>query len=225
MGASTSSCCASGSPCCTNKGNDHSSLDAEMRPEPKIAPGLALGTKLDFMADAPRGSSGSQQVSEPEPAKRQEDIVTYPDGSKYQGQTLNGLKDGFGRLWSDTEYQGEWKADMQHGKGKQTWPDGRVYEGQYDSGRFSGRGRMEWKKEDGKLVYDGEYKDDQKHGHGKFTWANGRTYEGEWNCGKRHGRGIVQNQQGQRRACYYNEDKFERWEESDPNARGAGHAP
>lgn len=141
--------------------------------------------------------------------------MTYPDGSKYQGQMVNGLKDGQGKLWSDqTEYEGEWQADMQHGHGRQTWTDGRLYEGQYDSGRFSGTGRMVWQRDEGSLVYEGHYKDDQKHGHGKFIWANGRTYEGEWRNGQRHGAGVVQNLQGHKRACYYVKDKFERWEDA-----------
>lgn len=33
------------------------------------------------------------------------------------------------------KYEGQWKSDMQHGKGKETWNDGSEYVGDYKHGK------------------------------------------------------------------------------------------
>lgn len=149
-------------------------------------------------------------------------VVTCKDGSTYEGQmSSSGLREGYGiRKSLTSEYVGEWKADQQHGKGKQKWTDGRVYEGQFDEGRFSGEGRMVWSTPKGLLVYEGQYRDDLKHGMGKFVWADGRTYEGEWCCGKRHGRGRYVNARSEQKVGYWLDDKFDRWEADNANMNG-----
>ena len=64
--------------------------------------------------------------------------------------------------WSDGRmYEGEWKNNLMHGRGKFTWPDG--------------------------TCYSGEYLNDQKHGFGVFTWETGKRYEGHWTDGVQHG--------------------------------------
>ena len=37
-------------------------------------------------------------------------------------------------------YKGEWKGNVRHGYGVQTWPDGAKYEGNYVDGRKCGQG-------------------------------------------------------------------------------------
>ena len=51
--------------------------------------------------------------------------VKYPDGSRYAGESLNGLRHGYGSMtWSDgRKYVGEWKAGKRHGIGMQTTKD------------------------------------------------------------------------------------------------------
>ena len=39
-------------------------------------------------------------------------------------------------------YEGYWKEDKQHGKGKETWPDGACYQGDYVEGKKDGMGRF-----------------------------------------------------------------------------------
>lgn len=142
-------------------------------------------------------------------------FVTYQDGSTYTGLIRDGKRNGHG-VWQskNCQYEGQWKADSQHGQGRQTWSDGRVYEGQFQLGRFAGTGRMVWHTQKGLLVYEGQYQDDLKHGHGKFVWADGRTYDGEWFQGKRHGRGTYITAKAERKVGYWIEDKFDRWEAS-----------
>merc|ERR1711957_268435 len=108
-------------------------------------------------------------------------------------------------------YEGEWRNDSMHGRGKQSWSDGRSYEGQFANGRFSGQGRMGWRAEKGVLVYEGDYKDDMKHGTGKFTWADGRIYDGEWKMGKRDGMGKYTGSNGEKKIGYWEANKWTRW--------------
>ena len=54
----------------------------------------------------------------------------------------------------DGEYVGEFKNDVVHGQGTQTYASGHKYVG--------------------------EHKDDKRHGQGTFTWADGRVMRGIW---------------------------------------------
>jgi len=153
-------------------------------------------------------------------------IVSYDDGSSYTGLLVSGKRHGQGLWKSQTgQYEGQWKADIQHGRGRQTWSDGRVYEGQFENGKFSGTGRMVWHTQKGLLTYEGEYKDDLKQGKGKFVWADGRTYDGEWYRGMRHGRGMYMNGKCEQKIGIWANDKFERWEQAGVQVGDALKAP
>lgn len=41
-------------------------------------------------------------------------------------------------------YEGEWKDDLQHGKGVETWTDKSRFEGEYAYGRKHGIGTYQW---------------------------------------------------------------------------------
>lgn len=141
--------------------------------------------------------------------------VKYDDGSTYEGQVIEGRRQGRG-VWkfAQGQYEGQWKDDMQHGSGIQTWSDGRVYDGEFAGGHFSGRGKMTWHTPGGSLLYEGQYLDDQKHGEGSFRWADGRAFHGQWNEGKRHGKGTYVNSRAEEKLGWWSDDKFERWCES-----------
>lgn len=158
------------------------------------------------------GSGGSQEYQ----------YVTYEDGSTYTGQIVEKKRHGHGLWQSKTgQYEGQWKEDNQHGKGRQTWTDGRVYDGEFQCGRFSGQGTMVWHTQKGLLTYEGQYVDDLKHGTGKFVWPDGRTYDGEWHQGKRHGRGMYMNARCERKIGYWKDDKFVEWESREIEATQA----
>ena len=54
------------------------------------------------------------------------------DGSRYQGQTLEGSPHGYGQHYSGGRlYQGQWEHGKRHGHGVHAWPDGIVAAGQY----------------------------------------------------------------------------------------------
>jgi len=131
----------------------------------------------------------------------------------YQGQTVNGLRDGHGmHVSAQGAYEGQWKAGHQEGVGKQRWVDGRYYAGEFHKGLFHGEGFMTWTTPQGALVYTGQYVNNLKHGKGTFCWPDGRIYEGEWGHGRRSGHGLYTNQKGQQRTGIWKDDKLERWD-------------
>eukprot|EP00933_Yihiella_yeosuensis_P046322 TRINITY_DN41835_c0_g1_i1.p1 TRINITY_DN41835_c0_g1~~TRINITY_DN41835_c0_g1_i1.p1 ORF type:complete len:248 (+),score=70.89 TRINITY_DN41835_c0_g1_i1:101-844(+) len=234
------------SACCSSSAGTGEAGSAPLKDEVKgiddvPAPGMATQDPTEAaegsaVADAKASDLSVKKNEDPapqEPAAASADaneeerqFVTYQDGSTYTGMIKKNKRDGHG-IWQskNCQYEGQWKADSQHGQGRQTWSDGRVYEGQFQNGRFSGTGRMVWHTQKGLLVYEGEYKDDLKHGHGKFVWTDGRTYDGEWHQGKRHGRGTYVTAKAERKVGYWEDDKFSRWETARPEGEGAEETP
>eukprot|EP00747_Dinoflagellata_sp_TGD_P055085 gnl/TRDRNA2_/TRDRNA2_149349_c1_seq2.p1 gnl/TRDRNA2_/TRDRNA2_149349_c1~~gnl/TRDRNA2_/TRDRNA2_149349_c1_seq2.p1 ORF type:complete len:239 (-),score=42.63 gnl/TRDRNA2_/TRDRNA2_149349_c1_seq2:28-744(-) len=163
------------------------------------------------LASHDKASSSNENV--PEGAHQ---TATYEDGSSYTGQMVSGKRHGKGIWKSETgQYEGQWRSDQPHGKGRQTWSNGRVYEGEFAYGKFSGFGRMVWQTNGGPMIYEGEYMEDQKHGRGKFLWADGRSYDGEWRNGKRWGQGVHTNTRQEKKVGMWADDKFEGWLQDD----------
>jgi hypothetical protein len=118
-------------------------------------------------------------------AKNGKHKVTYPNNDVFDGNFVDGLRDGEGVYTSADghRYEGSWKNDKRHGPGTQT---------------FSSKGK------DGKPgwsgTYEGEWFENKKHGRGIFTYVNGDRYEGQWVNGKKDGYGIY---------SYANQDRYE----------------
>ena len=84
-------------------------------------------------------------------------------------------------------YIGEWKDNLQEGKGKESWPDGTYYEGEYKNGKKWGEGKL--KLPDGS-IYNGQFKDGEVNGKGKIIYSDKREYEGDWINNKFNGKGV-----------------------------------
>ncbi|MDE7479480.1 MAG: hypothetical protein K2M91_16350 [Lachnospiraceae bacterium] len=127
-------------------------------------------------------------------------ICDYADGGKYEGDWVNGQREGTGTYWfpEDDQYQrlkyeGEWKNDLRHGKGIQEWTFGSRYEGDWVNDQREGTG-THWFSEDDKslrLKYEGEWKDDMRHGTGRMEWTYGLVYEGDYLNDYRYGKGVL----------------------------------
>ena len=85
-------------------------------------------------------------------------------------------------------YQGDWKNNNKHGKGKEIHPNGDKYEGIWENDKLK-NGKVK-KTYDNGDKYEGDFKDDKKHGKGKYTWADGTIYEGDFKDDKKHGKGT-----------------------------------
>ena len=61
------------------------------------------------------------------------ETITYTNGDKYEGYTLNGVREGKGKYTANngSSYDGDWKEDKQNGKGKYLDSKGTVYEGDF----------------------------------------------------------------------------------------------
>ncbi len=70
--------------------------------------------------------------------------IIYPDGSRYEGDVVDGKREGKGSLvGSDPiRYVGEWKGDQPHGWGDMHYWDGGSYEGQFEAGLRQGKGTL-----------------------------------------------------------------------------------
>ena len=117
-------------------------------------------------------------------------LENYENSTKYNGDILNGKKEGKGKLeYKDgTIYEGDFKNDVYEGNGKLIFPNGRKYEGEFHDGKIKGKGKFTW--EDGK-IYEGEYEDFMKKGFGKFYWNENKYYSGQWLNNKQHGKGTI----------------------------------
>jgi len=66
---------------------------------------------------------------------------------------------------------GEWKEGLQFGVGKLVHMDGTEYQGNFRDGMKHGKGVMRWAGD--KHSYTGYYVRDKKHGHGVERFSNG----------------------------------------------------
>ena len=73
-------------------------------------------------------------------------VITFPDGTAYRGQAVNGVPEGRGVI---------------------TFANGNVYNGQVHNGQMHGRGTLSYA--DGASSYEGDFKDGQRHGQGVLT--------------------------------------------------------
>ena len=92
--------------------------------------------------------------------------IFMPDRNIYEGND-NGY-----------EYEGDFKEQSLHGKGKLTGPEGDIYEGDFSNNLFHGNGKYIYGQS--KNEYDGEFEFGIKKGKGKYTAVDEYIYEGKW---------------------------------------------
>ena len=64
-------------------------------------------------------------------------LIKYVDGSFYNGNFLNGMKNGFGKFqFNDGEsYTGMWFQNKRNGKARYEWNNGDVFEGSFKNNK------------------------------------------------------------------------------------------
>ena len=123
-------------------------------------------------------------------------IIEYIPGrfsnSKFEGEYLNGDKNGYGKEYygKKLKFEGEYLNGKRNGKGKE-YCEGKVkFEGEYLNGERNGKGKEYFEKVlrshhkpkiidgGGKPLYEGEYLNGKRHGKGK-EYRNGKLiFEG-----------------------------------------------
>ena len=137
-------------------------------------------------------------------------IFAYPDGSKYEGNFVNGKFAGNGTFYfaNGDQYVGAFKDNYPHGTGIRRHADGSVESGDWREGEFIGASLIESGKigcvqgdctagngtyifKEGSAKYVGDFQNGQPHGMGICTYANGDRYRGEWADGAFMGSGTL----------------------------------
>jgi len=117
-------------------------------------------------------------------------VKTWADGTKYEGEWLNGKQHGMGTITlpNGMTYEGSWQEDKMNGEGTIKNPDGTQYEGNFSNNEMDGHGVLTTS--DG-TVYNGEFKNGKLNGQATITRPDGTNYEGEFKDGKIEGRGTM----------------------------------
>lgn len=156
-------------------------------------------------------------------------VATLPDGAVYEGDMVNGVIQGQGRmLWNNGDsYEGSFQNGLFHGQGLMVGVDGSSYEGQFAEGAITGIGTMvysddeqytgefQYSRKHGKGIlksfateYQGDFFEDKYHGKGKFTDEQGNVYEGEFQDGEFHGQGNYVGTDGRKYTGEFVEGMF-----------------
>ncbi len=98
------------------------------------------------------------QIRWAQPNYQGKGTYSWPNGSRYDGEFLDGKLQGHGIFfWPDgSSYKGEWHEDLPHGKGTFTWPDGRHVEIEWEHGKAKQEGVPHPAEEDLKHVVPDE---------------------------------------------------------------------
>ena len=106
----------------------------------------------------------------------------------YEGDMLNGMRHGFGRLTTPKYVRlGTWRDDQFTGWGRESRRNGDVLEGKYIDGRVTGKGIL--KNAKGNL-YVGDFVESRRHGYGELD-TNRIHYKGGFLGDRLNGRGII----------------------------------
>lgn len=160
----------------------------------------------------PDGTSCAQEANAFYGAIDESEIVLLDDGSKYVGNLVDNMMEGFGVLVKGNDlylgnfsnskpngylklykndklfYDGNWKDGSFNGEGTLYKEDGTIRTGTWENGRLS-QTLVEVDVEEGH--YKGYAKDGKPDGYGKMEYSNGSSYQGKWVDGKWSGDGLL----------------------------------
>ena len=112
----------------------------------------------------------------------------FEDGTKFEGFFSEGQKKYGIHQWKNgSKYQGQFLNGLFHGKGVYSWSNKKMYDGNWLNGKMNGKGKFIY--QDGS-IYEGEFVDGKKSGYGVYKWENDKYYEGKWKNDKQNGYGV-----------------------------------
>lgn len=139
----------------------------------------------------------------------------YPDGSKYDGQFVNGKLVGLGTWYyaNGDKYVGAFRNNFPHGKGTLYNADGAATQGEWRDGEYVGSTQPEkillgciegdcsegvgtYVYQDASATFRGEFEHGRPAGQGTVTFINGDRYSGEWEDGQFNGKGTLYKRDG-----------------------------
>lgn len=123
-------------------------------------------------------------------------VYRYPDKSTYNGQYLNGKRQGFGTevsIYGD-KYEGQWDRDQKEGFGRFVLFNGDFYEGYIKNNEYTGQGMfIDY---ESKVVSEGEFKEGLLNGKGTEEYPDGNIYKGMFTDGSKNGQGTFEFKDG-----------------------------
>lgn len=124
-------------------------------------------------------------------------VATLPDGAIYDGEMVDGIIEGKGRMtWTNGDrYEGHFLNGLFHGQGKYEWHQGGSYEGEYQLGEMQGIGTLYTAN---KSQYVGEFVNSEFNGTGIYTTASKRIYNGDFLAGNFTGQGQYSDDTGKK---------------------------
>lgn len=150
-------------------------------------------------------------------------LTTYDDGGTFAGLTDNQARTsgtdnikGIYTYKNGDVYEGTWKADKRHGKGKMTYKrDGDFYDGEWKDGQRHGEGVFRFLAKE--QEYRGPFKNGKFHGKGTYMWEDSdkdtkQTYEGNFKEGKKDDQNALFTFTNEDTANgVWENDKFKHW--------------
>lgn len=137
-------------------------------------------------------------------------VLEYADGSKYEGNFVEGVMTGYGTWYFSTgeKYVGMFRNNYCHGRGIHYKKDGTRVTGNWENGKYTGElfnksgqeGCIEGNCEngigtyifkDGRAKYEGQFFNSKPTGKGVCHYADGNWYEGDWAAGSFDGVGAM----------------------------------
>lgn len=117
-------------------------------------------------------------------------VLNYTNGDKYEGEVLNGQREGYGVYYyqNGDKYEGIWSKNKKHGMGSMCYKDGNMYIGQWKNSEKHGTGVFYYKTGE---KYEGEFLTSKKNGKGKLISQDGSVFQGEFKDNRKHGEGIM----------------------------------
>jgi uncharacterized caspase-like protein len=176
------------------------SAEAALASVSKIrAPGGAVAEAESASRTAREAQEAARRSAASSQSRRGDGLaaVTLADGATYEGQLVNGGKQGSGRLRhaNGEVYEGSWQNDLMQGYGVYQYVDGNRYEGQMKNNQASGFGTLYFANGD---VYQGRVSNTQFTDQGSLVFKQGQRYQGQFSAGTITGHGIMTFPDGSR---------------------------
>lgn len=116
----------------------------------------------------------------------------FSNNATYEGAFKDDLPHGKGKYVSDEyTYVGDFAGSTKEGNGELWKKDGSFYKGQFFRNKFEGKGKLQ----DAYGIYEGDFLEGKKHGKGMNTYAN-EIYIGEWKNDLKDGVGKLTDLKG-----------------------------
>ncbi|MBN1363670.1 MAG: hypothetical protein JW976_02585 [Syntrophaceae bacterium] len=140
------------------------------------------------------------------------EILTFADGTKYEGNIVNGQPHGRGTYtWANgNKYEGDWADGKMSGMGTYTCSNGKQFTGDFENNKPVGFTINCVLQNSGNISIPRRTMSEYQR-QGSYTDANGNKYEGNIVNGKLHGKGTLTSPSGNKYEGDFVDGKINGW--------------